>query len=108
MEGRYEGERDGVGCGRGWVARLQAGWRLASSILAHPIPTVRWVGWLMLLLAALTGPWDRLAAGELYPGPPYPKGLMGGMACVALGCFDGPWDWLLAGELYPGPPYPKG
>ena len=64
----------GVGCGRGGVARLQAGWRLASSILAHPIPTVRWVGWLMLLLAALTGPWDRLAAGELYPGPPYPKG----------------------------------
>ena len=48
----------------------------------------------MLLLAALTGPWDRLAAGELYPGPPYPKGLMGGMAYVALGCFE--WTMGLA------------
>ena len=68
-------ERDvGVLRGRGGVARLQAGWRLASSILDHPIPTVRWVGWLILLLAAFTGPWDRLTAGELYPGPPYPSG----------------------------------
>ena len=61
MEFRYERERDGDGlrAGGGWPV-----WLLY----------VRRVGWLILLLAAFTGPWDRLTAGELYPGPPYPSG----------------------------------